>query len=586
VGRLKDGVSIEQARREAEVVALALAAEHPKDDKGAGAVLQPMREQLFGAVEQPLLVLFGAVAFVLAIACANTASLLLGRATARRREIALRLALGASRRRIIRQLLTESTMLALGGAMCGLLIAWWLKSWLIALAPGGIHRLADARLDLPVLAFTLAAALLTGLFLGLVPAWHVSTGAPAGDLQESGARGTAGRRSGRTRDLLVAAEICVALVLLVGAGLLLRSFSALSRVDTGIQTHNLLTFDMFLSGPRGEYQRTQVAFYSETLRMIRALPDVRSAGAAVTLPIGGDDFSANYVVEGRPSLPGDQEQSAGYQVVTPEYFQTLGIPIRAGRDFRESDTREAPPAVMVNETLARMQWPGQDPVGRRLRLGRNSSEPWMTVVGVVGDIRHLGPATPPRPEIYQPFTQSSFSFMAFVVRTAGDPRAAVTAIRAGIARLDPSQPISTVSTMDEHVARSLSRPRFMSTLTSIFGGLALILSIVGIYGVMAYSVSQRSREIAIRMALGAGRRDVLRLVLSKALWLAVAGVSSGLAAAAVLTRVLSGQLFGVQAGDPLTYVAVVLGLVGVALLAGAVPAVRAMRIDEATVLRS
>jgi putative ABC transport system permease protein len=210
----------------------------------------------------------------------------------------------------------------------------------------------------------------------------------------------------------------------------------------------------------------------------------------------------------------------------------------------------------------------------------------MTVVGVVGDIRHLGPATPPRPEIYQPFTQSSFSFMAFVVRTAGDPRAAVTAIRAGIARLDPSQPISTVSTMDEHVARSLSRPRFMSTLTSIFGGLALILSIVGIYGVMAYSVSQRSREIAIRMALGAGRRDVLRLVLSKALWLAVAGVSSGLAAAAVLTRVLSGQLFGVQAGDPLTYVAVVLGLVGVALLAGAVPAVRAMRIDEATVLRS
>jgi putative ABC transport system permease protein len=585
VGRLKPGMTIVQAQHEAEAVARRLATEHPRDEGGSGAVIQPIRDQFVGVVQQPLLILAGAVAFVLAIACANAASLLLGRATARRHEIALRLALGASRGRIIRQLLTESTVLALTGACGGLLLAWWAKSWLVSLAPGGIPRLQDTSLDPSVLIFTLIISVATGILFGIVPAWQVSGRAVSVDLGESGGRGTPGARSSRTRDVLVAAEICVALVLLVGAGLLIRSFTTLSRVDTGIDTRNLLAFDMFLSGPRAEYQRTQVAFYNDTLRALRALPGVRSAGAAVTLPIGGDDFSAGFAVEDHPVPPGARQPVAGYQVVTPEYFQTMGIPIVSGRDFRDSDTREAPPVVMVNETLARQQWPGQDPIGRRLRIVSNPSDPWMTVVGLVADIRHLGPATPPRPEFYQPFTANSFSFMAFVLRTNVEPLSVVPSIRTAIMGLDPTQPISGVQTMEEHLANSLSRPKFMSTLTASFGALALMLSVIGIYGVMTYSVTQRTRELAVRIALGADRRDVMGLVLSKTLRLAIAGVVVGVLAAVGLTRVLSGQLFGVEATDPVTFGAGAILLVVVALLAGAVPALKATRIDGARVLR-
>jgi putative ABC transport system permease protein len=583
VGRLKDGLTLAQAQAAAEALANRLAIEHPREDGATGAVIQPMREQFFGVVRQPLLILLGAVAFVLAIACANAASLLLGRAAARRREMAVRLALGANRSRIVRQLLTESMVLSLGGAVSGLLVAWWARSWLIALAPADIPRLATTSLDPLILAFTLLMALITGVLFGIVPAWQASMGTLTADLGEGGSRGSAGPRSSRARDVLVAAQIAVALVLLIGAGLLLRSFSALSRVDIGIDTTNLLTFDMALSGSRAEYQRTQVAFYDDSLKAIRELPGVIAAGAAATLPIGGDDFSAPYAIEGQ-SYPDDRLPTAGYQVVTPSYFATMRIPIVSGRDFRESDTREAAPVVMVNQTLAKAQWPGQDPLGRRLRIGRSAGA-WMTVVGLVGDIRHLGPATPPRPEIYQPFTQNSFTSMAFVVRTANDPRTVVPSIRAAIARLDPAQPISRVSSMDEHITRALSRPHFMSTLTAAFGGLALMLSVVGIYGVMSYSVTQRTREIAIRSALGAQRSDVMRLVLTKALWLSLIGVVVGLMTAAALSRVLAGQLFGIGARDPLTYMAVAVLLIAVALLAGAVPAVRATRIEESHVLR-
>jgi putative ABC transport system permease protein len=585
VGRLKDGITLRQAQAEAEALASRLASEYPVDDAGTGAVVQGVREQLFGVVRQPLLVLLGAVAFVLAIACANAASLLLGRATARRREIAVRLALGASRGRIVRQLLTESVALAIAAAAAGLVFAWWGRTWLMSLAPADIPRLADAGLDLPVLVFTLVISVLTGVLFGSVPARHISSPVvAAADLSEDSSRGTAGRATGRTRDALVALQIAVALMLSIGAGLLLGSFTALTRVDTGIDTRNLLTFDMALSGPRAEFQRTQVAFYRATLEAIRALPGVRAAGAAVTLPIGGDDFSAPYAVEGKTSPSGEAALVAGYQIVTAAYFEAMGIPILSGRDFRESDTREAAPVAMVNATLARQQWPG-DPVGRRLRIGRDPSAPWMTIVGVVGDIRHLGPAAPVRPEIYQPVTQNSFSSMAFVVRTSGDPLSIVPPLRAAIAALDPAQPISRIGTMDEHLARSLSRPHFMSTLTSAFGALALLLAVIGIYGVMAYSVAQRTREIAIRTALGARRGDVLRLVLLKALRLSLAGVGAGLVAALAFSRVLAGQLYGVHATDPAIYVTVSVLFVAVALLAGALPALRATRIAGTLALR-
>jgi predicted permease len=586
VARVKDGVSRTQAEHEAQAIASGMATRHPIEEGGRSAVLQPIREQLFGSVEQPRFVLLGAVGFVLAIACANAASLLLGRAAARRKEIAVRLALGASRARIVRQLLTESVVLAFGGGGCGLVIAWWAKTWLVAAAPAGILRVQDTSLDARVLSFTAVIAVATGILFGIVPALQASSGSLNEDLAEGSTRTSATRRTGRSRDLLVAAEVCVALVLLIGAGLLLRSLAALSRVDTGITTRGVVTFDLALSGRTSERPEARIAFYTEALRSLAALPGVHVVAGAVTLPVGGDNFGTGVLIEGRPlPLPG-QEFRAGYRIVTPRYFDAMGIPILAGRDFRDSDTRGSAPVVIVNETFARQQWPGRDAIGRRVRFGRNESDRWMTIVGVVGDVRHLGPAIPPQPEMYEPVSRNPFNSLTFVLRTSSDPSVLASPIRNAIAKLDPTQPITRPIAMDEHLARSLARPRFMATLVSVFGAVALMLSVVGIYGVMAYSVAQRAREIAIRSALGAQRRDVMRLVLSKALWLSLSGAAAGLAAASWLTRVLSTQLFGISATDPATYLAVALLLTAVALIAGAVPAIRALRMDGAATLRS
>jgi predicted permease len=373
-------------------------------------------------------------------------------------------------------------------------------------------------------------------------------------------------------------------VLLVGAVLLLRSFSALSRVDTGIDTHNLLTFQLNLTGTRGQDAAARVAFYQAALRAIEAVPGVKSAGAAVTLPIGGDDFGAGVIVDGVPPPPAGQEPRVGFQVVAPGYFRTMRIPLRDGRDFSDSDTPAGAPVVLVNDTFARQHWPGTTAVGRRVKLGGEGAD-WETVIGVVGDVRHLGPATPPRPEIYKPVAQQSFSFMAFVVRTHAEPHAVVPSIRDAMATLDPTLPLASVSTMDEHITRALSRPRFMSALVAAFGALALLLAIVGIYGMMAWSVAQRTRELAIRSALGARRSEVLVMVLRRAALLGVTGVAAGLAAALPLSRGLTGMLFGVSPTNPATYATVSVLLVAVAVLAGVIPAVRATRVDSATLLR-
>ena len=583
VARLKDGVTIEQAQHEAQAIAERLARQYPKDDGGRGAVLVPLRAQFFGEVRQPMLMLLGAAAFVLAIACANVASLLLGRGSARRGEIAVRLALGASRGRVVRQLLTESIMLSLLGAGLGTFVAWWAHAWLVRLDPAGLPRL-EAALSIPVLAFTLVVALLTGVLFGLGPARQATNTLALEGLKEAGARGTAGRRAAGIRDVLLAGQIGVAVVLLVGATLLLRSFAALSRVDTGIDTRNLLTFDIFLTGQRAEYQARQVTFYDDAIREIAALPGVVAAGAAATLPIGGDDFAAPVLVEGEPAPPPGQERRAGYQVVTRGYFAAMGIPFVAGRDFSASDTRASQPVVLVNESFARQRWPGIAPLGRRVRIG-GSDDPWMTVVGVVRDIRHLGPATPPRPEIYQPHTQRSFPFMAFVVRTAGDPLSSVPAIRAAITRLDASQPVSGVATMDAHLARAMSRPKLLSTLVGVFGGLALVLALVGTYGVTAYSVAQRTREIAIRSVLGANRTAIARAVLGRAMTLAGTGAATGVVLAVPIVRGLSDLLYGVQPLDVATFAGVLAALVLTAVAAAALPARRAARIPPVDALR-
>jgi len=584
VGRLKAGVTLARAQGEADVIAARIGQSHPDTDGARGAAVVPLRTQFYGHLRQPLLILVAAVTLVLAIACANVASLLLGRASGRRKEIAVRLALGGSRGRIVRQLLLESIILATAGGTCGLLLAGWAQSALSGLNPGGIARLESARVDPIVLLFTVALTITTGVLAGLVPAVQASRDDLTTDLHEGGTRSSAGARSTRSREVLVTLQLAVALTLLVGAILLLRSFSALRHVDTGIDTRNLLTFNLFLGGSRAQSQAAQAAFYDEALAAIRSLPDVREAGAAVTLPIGGDDFSAAYVVEGRPIPPRREQPSAGYQVVTPHYFAAMGIPLLAGRDFTPGDTRAAMPVAIVNRTFATREWPGLDPIGRRIRTGSDS--PWMTVVGVVGDVRHRGPSTPPRPEFYQPHTQRSFSFMAFVVRTAHDPVRSVPVIRAEIARLDSTQPISSVLTMDEHLARALSRPRFMFTLVAAFGVLALTLSVVGVYGVMAYFVTQRSREIAIRMALGAQSVAVVSMIVSRTALLAGIGVTAGVVGAALFTRALSGLLVGVGALDAATYVISAGLLGGAALAAGAIPAFRAARIDGVELLRS
>ena len=586
VARLRDGTSIEQAQREAELIATRLAEEYPETDQGRGAVIVPLREQFFGPVTRPLAVLLGAVAFVLAIACANVASLLLGRGSSRRREIAVRLALGATRARIVRQLLTESVVLSLSGSALGLWLAWWASKGLVRLSPGGVLRLSDTSIDPVVLAFTLITAVSTGLIFGALPAWQVSRSSPNEDLKDGGARGSEGTRGGRTRDVLVAVEIAVALVLLVGAGLLLRSFSALSAVNTGIGLQNLLTFSITAPGGRATPAAGQRAFYDRLMQRIESLPGVARTGAAVTLPIGGDSFSTLYLVDGRPVPPSGQEASAGWQVVSRGYFDAIGMHMVTGRGFRDGDTADSTPIVVVNETLARSEWPGADPVGRRIRLGRDRADPWLTVVGVVSDMRHHGPASPPRPEVYQPLTQRAFSSMAIVVRTSVGPLSIVPLVRAAVAGLDPALPISHVATMEEHVGRVLSRPRFMSTLTAAFGGLAVVLALVGIYAVMAHSVAERTREIAIRMAVGARIADVVWLVVLKAASLAGAGVVAGLLGAWVASRVLAGLLFGVTAGDAPTYLVSAVLLLVVAVTAAVVPAFRAARIDGARVLRS
>jgi putative ABC transport system permease protein len=577
VARLKPGVSYEQARQEAGTIAERIGRQHPSTDGGRGAVIVPLRRQFFGGIRQPLFVLLGAVGFVLAIACANVASLLLGRGAARRREIAIRFALGATRGRVVRQLLVESVALSLGGAALGTVAAAWAVPALVRLSPAGVPSVGGVGLNAPVLAFTAGLAIATGVLFGLVPAWQSSTEARAGDLAE-GARASTSPRGVRARDALVAIQIAVAVVLLVASGLLLRSFTALAHVDTGIDTKNLLTFEVSLSGIRAEYQSRQISFYNELLDSIRHIPGVTATGAAVTLPIGGDDFGAPVVIEGQPLPETGKEHSAGFQVTSPGYIAAMGIPVIAGRDFQASDTRDSLRVVIVNRRFARLHWPNDDPLGKRIRVGRPDA-PWMPVIGVVEDIRHLGPAVPPRPEFYESHAQRSFPFMSFVVRTTVEPMSVVPAIRAQVARLDPAQPIAVVSTMDDHVRRALARPRAMSAVVSSFGALALLLAVVGVYGVMAWSVAQRTREMAIRMALGAKSVDILRLVLSKAAWIAALGIAVGLGGAFASARALEGMLFGISRTDRATFVTVPLLLSAVAIVAAFVPALRASRVD-------
>jgi putative ABC transport system permease protein len=585
VARLRPGVSLEEARAEIGTIASSLQQEHPDTDSERGGTVVDLRNHLLGSAREPLMLVLGAVAFVLAIACANVANLMMGRAASRRREFEMRLALGAGRRRLIQQLLVESGTIALAGGALGVLFAWWALDGLVSAVPEGLLRLDQTSLSAPVIAFSFGLSALTAMAFGILPALQAARLEARLGLRDD-ARTIGARGGTRSRAVIVAAEVAVAIALVIGATLLVRSFVSLQRVDVGMDIERLLTFDLNLSGERAEYQAQQVAFYERVLERVRAIPGVSAAGMAVTLPIGGDDFGAPVTIDGRPLPPEGKEPSAGLQMVSPGYFQTVGMGLVAGRDVAMTDSRGRPQVAVVNQAFAAQHWPSENALGKRFRVGRDLSQPAIEVIGIVENVRHYGPAAPPRAEFYQPYSQVSFSFMSVLVRTEGEPGALAAPIRAAVAAIDPAQPVARLMPMQQHLRNSLAQPRFLSGLTSLFGVLALLLAAIGIYGVMAWSVTVRTKEFGVRLALGARPAVLMRQVMREGLLVVAAGAAGGLVAAAALSRLIESLLFETSPTEPGTYAAAVAIVLAVALAAIALPALRATRTDPIQALRS
>ncbi|MFL6208617.1 MAG: ADOP family duplicated permease [Pyrinomonadaceae bacterium] len=587
VARLKSGVTVQQAQTEMTTIAARLQQQYPEQNTGVGAVVVPLHEQLVGDIKPALLVLLGAVAFVLLVACANVANLLLARAAARQKEIAVRVALGASRLRLLRQFLTESLLLAGLGGLVGLLLSLWGVHLLKAFIPENISQAKAITVDARVLIFTLAVSLLTGLIFGLAPATQASNFNLNETLKEGGRDSATGSRGHRIRALLVVAEVAVALVLLIGAGLLINSFLRLHNVDPGFRADHLLTMQIALPKQKYPDQTHRSVFYDELLRRVEALPGVQSAGVTTNLPLYPQGNSIGITIEGRPAPAPGQELIVATRVVSPHYFQTMGIQLLRGRGFSEQDKADAPGAVVISETMARRFWPGEDPTGKRICPGRpESPEDWMTIVGVVRDVRQFGLAAELKPQMYLSYAQAGFfAPRDLVVKTSVDPLGLAATVRANVWAVDKEQPVSDIRTMEEILSESVARQRFSTLLLGAFAALALVLAAVGLYGVMSYSVAQRTHEIGVRMALGAQTRDVLKLVVGQGLKLVLVGVLIGLAAAFVLTRVMASLLFGVSATDPVTFITISLVLLSVAVLASYIPARRATKVDPLIALR-
>jgi putative ABC transport system permease protein len=586
IGRLKPGVSIEQARAEMGSIASSLENQYPDQLEGFGVNLVPLHEQVTGKVRPALLVLLGTVAFVLLIACANVANLLLARAAGREREIAIRTALGASRTRLIRQLLTESALMGVAGGVVGLLVAKWGLSALIALSPEDIPRLDQIGIDGRVLGFTLLISLATGLVFGLVPALQASKPDLNESLKESGRSSTAGVERRRVRSTLVVLEVALSLILLIGAGLMIKSFSRLQKVDLGFNPDRLVSMNIQLS--RTKYQGPQsAAFFRQLIERVESMPGVESAGAISAIFIDALPNSTNFTLEGKPPVPTAEQIETPVDTVTPSYFRTMGIALLRGREFTEQDGLESQPVAIINDTFARRFWPGEDPLGQRYKFGDSTSNaPWMTVVGVVGDMRRTGLDVDVRCETFLPYTQRRFvGFLSLVVRAKSDPRGIATAVRDQVWSIDPNQPVSHIRTMDQLLDGMMAQRRLNMVLFALFGGVALVLAAVGVYGVISYSVTQRTHEIGVRMALGAGRGDVLSMVLKNGMTLVLIGIAIGLVAAFGLTRLMTSLLFGVSATDIATF-AIISGILSlVAFAACLVPALRAIKVDPMIALR-
>lgn len=601
IGRLKPGVTLDQAQADLAHIAQQVEQEFPDANRGHGVQVVGLHQEVTGRAQLPLLTLFGAVGFVLLIACANVANLLLSRAAVRQREMAIRTALGASRWRLIRQTLTESLLLALIGGGLGLLSAFWLVTLLSKVTAINIPRLDKINVDSRVLLATLGFSILTGLLTGLAPAWRNSE-PRLYEWIKDGMRGSFSPGRRRVSSMLVVAEVALAVVLLVGGGLMLKSFVQLLRVDPGFEPHQVLRLDFALPETKYREPQQQTAFYNELLGRIKTLPGVESVGATTQTPLSpGDNWSA-FAIEGRPDPPQGQQQQAAVRAVSDDYFSTMRIPLRKGRTFNSGDARVAlplirwypqqpfpehfnepqpAPAIMINETMARLYWPNEDPVGRRLRI---IFSPWLTVIGVVGDVHHTGLNTPPNPEIYLSQLQEPSSSMAVMARTSGDPLTLATAAREQVKAIDRDLPV-TVTTMDQIFSDSVAGQRFNTLLLGIFASVALLLAMIGVFGVINYSVAQRTHEIGIRIALGAQRVDVFRLVVGQGLVLALIGVALGAIGAVALTRLITGLLYGVSPTDGPTFVIVSLLVTVVALLACYLPARRATRVDPLVALR-
>lgn len=588
VARLRPGVTLAQAQSDSEAIAQRLDQAFPRSNAGMRFTLEPLRERHGGQSRTTLYLLLGAVGCVLLIACVNVANLLLARATVREKELAVRAALGAGRRRLLRQMLTESALLSLLGGAGGLALAWWGVRALRLLDPGTIARLDEVNLDARVLAFTLGVSLLTGLLFGLAPALQSSRLNLNQALKESG-RGAAGAAGHRLRGALVIAEVALSLVLLAGAGLLIRSFVRLLNVDPGFNAERVLTLRVELSQDKAQDAAQAANFYQQVLERVQAVPGVEAASAVNALPIVTPGMRAALVMEDKPDPPPGQPQLGNNRVVSPDYFRTLGIPLFSGRTLTPQDNGQAPPVAVINQTLARRYWGDENPLGKRFKLGaRNGDLPWLTVAGVVGDVRQEGLSNAPLPEFYTPFTQAHARWArprVLAVRTAGEPLAALAAVKSAVWAVAPDQTIHDVQTMEAVLANWLAPRRFNLVLLGVFAALALVLAGTGIYGVLSYVVTQRTKEIGVRLALGAAHRDIVRLIVRQGMTLTAAGIALGLAASLALARFLAGFLFEVRAWDPLTLGGITLLLAGVAWLACWIPARRATRIDPLTALR-
>jgi putative ABC transport system permease protein len=581
IGRLKEGASIEQARAEMDRLAGQLEVQHPVTNTGWRISLTPMQEKLVGKFGTRLLLAFAAVGLLLLIACVNVANLLLARAFAQQREVAIRAALGATRWRLMRQMLTENLLIGLMGGATGLLIALWGMPLLLAMSPGDIPRINEVSIDASVLVFTIAISAGTSLLCGLVPAIRISKPDLNLALKQGASPQSVGFKLGQQhlRGMLVVCEIAMALVLLVGAGLLARSLMKLMAVSPGFQPENALTMEISLPSFKYREPSQQMAFFSQLLERASNVPGVESAALTMVLPLSGNDSQNSFLLENDPA--NSEARWAGLRLISPDYFRAMGIPLLNGRDFNVGDTGSSPEVIIINEAMRRRYWPDQDAIGKRIFFGESPS----TIVGVAGNVKHLGLDAEEKPEMYMPFLQSPTSQAILVARAKTDPLSLVAALRGEVSAIDKDQPVERIQTLTEVLSQSVAQPRFSALLLGLFSLLALILAASGIFGVVAYSVSQGRHEIGIRMALGAQRVDVLKLVVKQGTVLILAGVVIGIAASLALTRVLSSLLFEVSATDPLTFTLIPLLLAGVAVSACAIPARRATRVDPMVALR-